>query len=76
MQTAKSKPRNSFASAPDQPLLPISSIAYLSLLFYLSLIHPLPNPASSLADRAPPYGGIARPKGKDSRHKGGSVCPR
>jgi hypothetical protein len=45
---------------------------YLSCL---SLIHFSPNPASSLADRTPPCGGIARPQGKHSRHKGVLCLP-
>jgi hypothetical protein len=51
------------------------SLIYFYLLFISYLIHPLPNPVSSLAGRAPPYGGIARPKGKHSRHKGVLCLP-
>ncbi|MDR1095643.1 MAG: hypothetical protein LBL31_04585, partial [Spirochaetaceae bacterium] len=47
----------------------ISSLC-LSLIFLINLIFPIylifilfTNPASSLAGRAPPCGGIARPKG-------------
>jgi hypothetical protein len=60
-------------------LIYFSSISYLSLIHflsisYLSLIYSFPNPVSSLAGRTPPYGGIARPTGKHSRHKG-ALCP-
>jgi hypothetical protein len=48
-------------------------LSALSILIYLLFIHSL-NPASSLAGRAPLCGGIARPKGKHSRHKG-VRCP-
>jgi hypothetical protein len=49
-------------------------------LSYLSLIHRLPTPASSLADRAPPCGGIAHPQGsqcmaRTAAARGCSVCP-
>jgi hypothetical protein len=43
-------------------------------LFLFISYSSLPNPASSPAGRAPPCGGIARPKGKHSRHKG-VLCP-
>jgi hypothetical protein len=49
------------------------SYRHISYLSILSLIHPLPDPVSSLAGRAPPCGGIAHPKGKHS-HRMAVLC--
>jgi hypothetical protein len=53
------------------------SLTYSSISYsFLSLTYSsIPNPASSPAGRTPPYGGIARPKGKHSRHKGVFCLP-
>jgi hypothetical protein len=83
MRFTKTTPANMLSYA-----FPLSPIAYL--LYYLSfflsfssfthyilsIFHSsFPNPASSPAGRAPPYGGIARPQGKHSRHKGVLCLP-
>jgi hypothetical protein len=53
----------------------------LSISSFLSVFYSsFPNSASSLADRAPPYGGIARPQGspcmaRNAAIRGCSVCP-
>jgi hypothetical protein len=54
-----------------------SFISYSSFIYHLFIT---PNPASSPAGRAPPYGGIARPKGSPYKARtaaitGCSACP-
>jgi hypothetical protein len=47
------------------------SLIHLLSLMYSSRLYPVSFPAG----RIPPYGGIARPKGKHSRHKGVFCLP-
>jgi hypothetical protein len=65
---------NNFFAIHSSLFILLLSISHLSLIYLSLLYSSLIYPASSLAGRTPPYGGIARPKGKHSRHKA-VFCP-
>jgi hypothetical protein len=64
MGFSKTTPVNVPVQAFPSPLF-LDFYNYLSSIYpsRLSFIHPLPNPASSLAGRVPPYGAHSRHKG-------------